>query len=315
MSTLFPGPRHLRPTIHFAPNYVSDQGGWHDIAGAMSIDGVHHVYQGWGWNHAISEDLVHWKTVAHGPSAIHETYAGMDSTSTPCSGFLFRDDMTEGAPVCAGFRQCWSRKGVSGHADWDVPLEVRCASDGKNLTGWSTQPDYLFNVSFYRGLPYDPARPWREEADGQLYMLLAMDGCNATTRRAPCGAGGQLHMWTSPALRGTHAVWRHLGPVFTSNRTVLPSVTFASEFVTIDYIGRLPGDHSNRGGNGSSLGTRLFFTNIFTTQPAGSIGCCGASTSYYVVEQVKPGGPMVEVAPQGMVDWCATRSSEDLLRP
>ena len=50
----------------------------------------HHVQttQGEGWNHATSTDLVHWKTGSHGPYPIHETYAGMDSLSDPCT-FMF----------------------------------------------------------------------------------------------------------------------------------------------------------------------------------------------------------------------------------
>ena len=53
------------------------------------------------------------------------------------------------------------------------------------------------------------------------YQLLSMDGCNETTRALPCEAGGQLQMWKSPALRGPTASWEHVGPVFTSNATVL----------------------------------------------------------------------------------------------
>ena len=45
-----------------------------------------------------------------------------------------------------------SKKGVAGGASWDVPLELRCALDD-NLTAWTeTDIDYLFNVSWYRGM-------------------------------------------------------------------------------------------------------------------------------------------------------------------
>ena len=59
--TSFPGPQHLHPTVHYARGLVSQQGGWHDIAGAITSKGVHHIFQGTGWNHAFSSDLVHWK--------------------------------------------------------------------------------------------------------------------------------------------------------------------------------------------------------------------------------------------------------------
>ena len=115
--------------------------GWHDIAGAITHKGVHHIYQGTGWNHALSSDLVHWKTGSHGPAKIHETHAGMDSTSDPCSGFITKDPEDSGR-VCAGFRQCGSNKGVAGGKPWDVPLELRCALDD-NMTSWSTEPEYV----------------------------------------------------------------------------------------------------------------------------------------------------------------------------
>ena len=49
-----PPPPHLTPTIHFAPPSVYPGGSWHDIAGAITHNGVHHIYQGTGWNHAMS---------------------------------------------------------------------------------------------------------------------------------------------------------------------------------------------------------------------------------------------------------------------
>ena len=74
----YPGAEYLHPTIHFAPLHL-DGGGWHDIAGAMTHNGVHHIYQGQGWNHANSTDLVHWQVAPHGPRGVEESYAGMDS--------------------------------------------------------------------------------------------------------------------------------------------------------------------------------------------------------------------------------------------
>lgn len=288
----FPGASHLHPTIHFAPDYVANDGGWHDIAGALTHKGVHHIYQGEGWNHALSTDLVHWTTGPHGPKAIREVYRGMDSLSDPCSGFLTKD--VDGT-VCAGFRQCDSSKGVEGGHPWDVPLELRCALDD-DMTVWSEKPEYLFNVTWYRHIPYDPARPWVDE-DGKWYVLLSMDGCNSTTQKLPCQSGGQLQLWRSPALRGKNASWEHVGPVFTSSATVLQNGHLSAEFVTIDYVGKLPGDPS------PEADTRLFFNNVGGN--GGGDGCCSGTTSYFVVTQSGPGMSMVEVAPQQMVDWGA----------
>jgi hypothetical protein len=141
----FPGPAFLRPKVHFAPPIVATHGSWHDIAGAFTHKGRHHIFQGPGWNHAVSADLVRWSVAPHGPNAVHETYKGMDSTSDPCSGFLVQDKYGDGS-VCAGFRQCGSSKGVNGSSadvhPWDVPLELRCASDD-NLTMWNdANPEY-----------------------------------------------------------------------------------------------------------------------------------------------------------------------------
>ena len=55
-----------------------------------------------------SKDLVHWEDFGLGPTAIHETYAGMDSNSSPCYGFATIED----GQVCAGFRQCESSRVV-----------------------------------------------------------------------------------------------------------------------------------------------------------------------------------------------------------
>ena len=91
--------------------------------------------------------------------------------------------------------------------------QLRCALDD-DLATWSTSPEYLFNVSFWRAVPYDPARPWRE-ADGNWYVALSMDGCNSTAalQKLPCSEGGQLVLWRSPALRGPDADWQLAGPV------------------------------------------------------------------------------------------------------
>ena len=225
----------------------------------------------------------------------------MDSQSSPCSGFITKDPNDHNR-ICAGFRQCSSKKGVEGMPHpWDVPLELRCALDDQ-LTSWSTDPEYLFNVSFWRPVPYDPARPWRE-SDGMWYQLLSLDACNKTDThgRQHCDAGGQLGMWKSPYLRGPKANWKMVGPVFSSNKTVLAGGHLAKEFVTIDYIGMLEGDPAPAKDGVS--GTRIFLNNVGGN--GGGNGCCSGTTSYFPVVQDSPGGSFRQVAPQGMVDWGA----------
>lgn len=255
------------------PTHVSEAGGWHDIAGAVTHNDVHHIFMGEGWNHHLSDDLVAWRMGVHGPPAIHESYAGMSSDSDPCSGFVTKDP-EDGGRVCAGFRQCGSDHGVAGGNDWDVPLELRCALDD-DLTQWANTTteigiDYLFNVSWYRAIPYDPARPWHEPADDNWYVLMSMDACNATTQELPCAGGGQLGMWRSPALRGETADWQHVGPVFTTNATVLADGFLSKEFVTIDFLGTLQGDPD------PEQGTRIFLNNV------GGNGGGGEFTFFYL---------------------------------
>ena len=67
-----------------------------------------------------------------------------------------------------GFRQCGSKTGLTGlnprAQPWDAPLELRCAKNA-NLTEWG-EPEYIFPVYYFRGLPYDPTRPWKDK-DGK----------------------------------------------------------------------------------------------------------------------------------------------------
>lgn len=188
-------------------------GGWHDIAAALTFRGEHHVFQGCpasqGWSHSVSSDLVHWEDRGRGLHAIDEAYEGMNSSAhsynSPCSGFVTVDD--EGTP-CAGFRQCTSTKGVTGlnpnAQSWDVPMELRCAKNS-NLTAWG-DPTFIYPAYYYRGLPYDPPRPWKD-ADGRWYSSFSSDGCNGTNqwgatpvanlKKVPCAMGGQLELLVS----------------------------------------------------------------------------------------------------------------------
>jgi sucrose-6-phosphate hydrolase SacC (GH32 family) len=218
------------------------------MAGALTFKGVHHSFQGCpasgGWSHSSSTDLVHWKDEGRGVHILQENYEGMSSRDSPCSGFVTVDDA--GIP-CAGFRQCSSSNGTSGlnpaaHS-WDVPMELRCAENDK-LTNWSA-PIWIYPVYFYRALPYDPVRPWKDY-DGKWYSAWSTDGCNSTTRKIPCAAGGQLEILTSPSLHGAGMDWKQLEPMFTTNMTKSGMQTSVGailrEFVTAGYFGGLPGD-------------------------------------------------------------------------
>ena len=273
---LLPPPAWQLPQLHYRPACLNGSG-WHDIAGALTFDEKHHVFQGCpnggGWSHATSRDLVHWEDLGiSGPRTINETFAGMQSNVSPCSGFVSTDGTDV---VCAGFRQCSSRHGVTGlnpeAQKWDVPLELRCAKHA-NLTEWG-DPEYVLPVYYYRALPYDPVRPWKDD-DGKWYTALAMDGCNATTRKTPCAAGGRLELWQAPSFKGP---WTQAGPLFTTNTTKSGAAArpgaITGEFVTPDYIGGLPGDPA--GG-----ATRVVTQSGYWT-----------GQSFWVGRQPQPGGP------------------------
>ncbi len=57
------GPPQGVPKVHHSPSCLHIEG-WHDVAGALTFKGHHHVFQGCpassGWSHAHSTDLVHW---------------------------------------------------------------------------------------------------------------------------------------------------------------------------------------------------------------------------------------------------------------
>jgi hypothetical protein len=258
----YPGPAFQRPKIHNSPDCLHNPG-WHDMAGAISVGRVHHVFQGcpdgpgsdsWnnhpdnhdtaGWHHATSEDFVHFKNLGIPPglSAVKETYRGMVSDETPCSGFVTIDPDT--SQVCAGFRQCHG-SGVHGASKDGVPLEFRCTPVGDaSLLNWSA-PEFRddINPSWEGGhIPYDPPRPWLD-SDGLWYLAISVDACNGTN---PCPGGGRLALWRSRALRGPKAAWHQIAPLFTANATKsgvkLTEGAVTGVFVTSNYIGGLPGD-------------------------------------------------------------------------
>eukprot|EP00912_Choanoflagellata_sp_UC4_P000489 UC4_evm5s302 len=237
----YPGPNFTHPRIHQSPDCLH-RGGWHDMAGALTFEGIHHAFQGCPGSGGC--DLVHWEDLGRGVHALQETYEGMESDITPCSGFVTVDD--NNVP-CAGFRQCGSKKGTTGlnpaAQSWDVPMEIRCAENA-NLTQWS-DPIWIYPVYYYRALPYDPVRPWKD-FDGKWYSSWSTDGCNFTTKKLPCGAGGQLELLVSDALHGPKANWQQLEPMFTTNITksgaAVHEGAITREFVTSGYFGGVPGD-------------------------------------------------------------------------
>ena len=122
-------------------------------------------------------------------------------------------------------------------------MELRCAENDK-LTNWSA-PIWIYPVYFYRALPYDPVRPWKDY-DGKWYSAWSTDGCNSTTKKVPCAAGGQLEILTSPSLHGADMDWKQLEPMFTTAVTMSgmqkSEGVITGEFVTAGYFGGVPGD-------------------------------------------------------------------------
>lgn len=261
------------PTVHHRPPCLGDlSAGWHDIAATITHRGVHHVWQGCpgaktkpgGWAHSHSSDLVSWTFSDISPS---------DAGTSPLAGFVQLDD--SGVP-CAGFNQ----RHVPGHPmPWNTPLGVVCAKNAA-LTEWG-EPEILFPVNFWKGLPYDPIAPWRDE-DGRWYATIALDACNATGHAAGskgrpvgkpfpdggfCARGGELDLWTSPVMHGPKAHWTHITqPMFVSNVDVLPQARHTDEFVTPNFFGGIPGDP--RGGR-----TRVLTNNAMVDN---------GTTEYYI---------------------------------
>ena len=280
-SWFYPGPAYTHPKVHNSPNCLHNHG-WHDMAGALTIGGQHHVFQGcpdgpgagaWGdhpadhdtggWHHSVTTDHVHFTQVgiAPGLSALNETYEGIDAFETPCSGFVVHD--AEARQVCAGFRECHGTRSWPGATRDGVPLQFRCTADAElarpakpgAFADWSA-PEYVDDIdpNFNHHEPYDPVRPWKD-GDGQWYLGISLDACNSSRSDAPgisCRGGGRLAMWTSPALRGPAAKWRETAvSLFTANATKngysQRNGAVHDVFVTSDFIGGLRGDPAGAG--------------------------------------------------------------------
>lgn len=259
----------------------------------------HHVFMGCpdsgGWHHGESDDLVHWGVrdpVKHEYATrvsvekdVRTPFLKLDgsgenatvsSTSPPCSGFVVYDKSRD--QWCAGFRQCGSSSGLN--KGWDVPIELRCAPKGdKTLATFDSfdekaDPDHksplpgqwLYPFYFYRGLPYDPVRPWVDD-DGQWYATIAADSCNAT-KTSDCVTGSAQYLLrlerqgedkknVSKPYSIQDYRWENLGMMFASNATavhhdyshcenpnnsgIMCGGPRHREFTTPNYIGALPG--------------------------------------------------------------------------
>lgn len=332
-------PDHHSPRIHYgAPCFATPSPSawqvWHDVAAAISLpDGSHHLWMGcpsvngWeegGWHHAVSNDLVRWRSMgidvraineSHGSADAPDTPVSMKSQFTPCAGFVTIDDAT--GDLCVGLRQCYSRVGLPGGHSWDVPLELRCA----NITGSSNNtmqfqpPEFLFDVYFAKNLAFDPVRPWRGQ-DGRYYAVIAGDACNDTrSTLGKCDLGSSALLWSSPALRGARASWRHEGSLLSTNRSVFqredhggkPATRRTVEFITPTYFGGLIGDTPeadtrvwmDSSGNGDGIYVQYFIGrqpaegrplevdwadqaavgvfdwNTFVATPGGAVGAAG----------------------------------------
>jgi len=328
------------PPLHNAPACVRG-GGWHDIAAALSLGSAeHHVWQGCpgagGWAHSWSPDFVNWHYLGVGPRAIHETYEGMASSDSPCSGFTTLDDSGR---LCAGFRQCGSTHGTTGlnpaAKPWDVPLEIRCsnrtntsvASAGRGQPLKWGAPQYLFSPYYDTNpLPYDPPRPWREQTAGGGTVwraLLSAHGCNGTDGHkflspagcqidkaagCVCTRGGRLDMWEAPQLSGP---WKlQTTPFFQTNTTAGPQPSLCevgygvdgmigNEFVTTGVFGAISGDPN---GGKTVVVTSNYCGNLYSTYWIGSLSADSRTfTPYQNLAGDGPAGGVIDYGPTCLV--------------
>lgn len=239
------------PVLHYTRPCVNEGGGSRDISAAITIDGAHHTWQlcEGGWHHAVSTDLVSWRSL------------GVDLDEWP-SGFVVAAD---DGRACAGFL------GADG-----AGVSARCAAAVADHPWTFGAERPWFRVDFYRPLPLDPFRPFRD-SDGRYYIGVAMDGCNGTTRAAPCDAGGTLQLWSSASLDGP---WNMLPrPMLATNQSLFAGRSEAHELVTVEFLGF--------GG-----GKRALLNNAYFAR---------GSTEYFLGTQ-ENGGPL-DVEHQWMLDF------------
>ena len=218
------GPAWLRPRIHYAPA-IGHPG---DISAALSHGGLHHVWQltsggtgtnstpsPGGWHHRVSRDLVHWRAAnasrpvgpANWPSgfAIPAGSGNGNGNASSHAGYIcagLRCDAC--APPPGGKPLCPLGKDNTS-ACQQPPLALRCATNAA-ATEWSEVYEPLFPVEYYRGLPYDPFRPFMD-TDGMwlvamLPLVVAAPGCAAPAVLPAClCVCAWQAKWSRPGLR------------------------------------------------------------------------------------------------------------------
>ena len=194
------------PKIHYTPSCYRAGRGPHDIAaGLVTADGTQHLFPGcWataaGLQHITSADWVHWT-----PRQI----MGQVRTS---GGMTIDDDGTAVFLDVGGNSTHWQAR-------------FRAANDSTLDHFEPAEP--AFTETNLQGGPGDPVRPWKRA--GRWYAALALSACNDPTKYAnateggwDCPRGALEDLWSSPALRGPTADWRHEGPLLLSNESYFP---------------------------------------------------------------------------------------------
>ena len=258
---------------------------------------------GAAWQHATSRDLVTWTNRGNQIGTYSgfllkaedgKIYAGQRCDNVWCDA-----NGTKVAPQCGDPRQTGcpgvvinGTGPISGlvHSVDMVPLFITSATD-ETLTKWEGH-HYPFNPSEYRGMAFDP-QAWRD-VDGKVYIAVATDGCNSTTRKMPCVDGSAIFLWRAPSLLSNPEQWEALGAMFTTNDDAMAKGGSRGEMVTPSYTGNLAGDP--QGGS-----TRLLTNNV----------CHG--TTYWLGNQAngskfldrKGGWTFARDGETGMIDWAA----------
>ena len=89
-------------------------------------------------------------------------------------------------------------------------------------------------------MAFDPMA-WKDE-DGMvynLYIAVATDACNSTTRTEPCVDGQSIDLWRAPKLHSPPAAWEELGSMFTTRDDYLQKNSRRGEMVTLSYTGHM----------------------------------------------------------------------------
>ena len=134
----------------------------------------------------------------------------------------------------------------------------------------------------------------RRDDDGKVYIAVATDGCNSTTRSNPCVNGSAMYLWRAPSLLSPPELWEALGSMFTTKDDALVKGTSRAEMVTPSYTGNLQGDP--RGGR-----TRLLTNNVCH----GTTFFLGLQANGSKFLDRKGGWTFGEDGETGMINWAA----------